>query len=101
MLMKALDSNNDGQVDSSEWDKGVQSIQKQMEQEKMKLELSKPKVEEPPLLPIVQKTPEGLMVFASSEEDVVKKLGLAAFFQTVFGPLMVTAGVYILLAAFR
>jgi hypothetical protein len=96
-LMNALDTNSDGQIDPMEWDLGVTSIQKEMEQEKIKAEMNKPAAPKEIMRPLVQKSPDGLLVFGSDQEDLVSRLGWRAFVFTIGGPIMATAGVWILI----
>ena len=100
-LFKALDVNLDGQVDQVEWEKGLHEIQQQMEQEKMKKEMSKvPEKSESPLT-LVRVGPDNLMVFATSEDEVISSLGWGSFFQVVLGPVLVVIGVFVLTAALK
>ncbi len=100
-LFKALDINNDGEVDSLEWEKGLLEIQQQMEQEKLKKEMNKvpEKIETP--LTLVRMGPDNLMIFAASEDEVISGLGWGAFFQVILGPVLVVVGVIVLKAALK
>lgn len=95
-MSASLDANNDGQVDAMEWETGIKAIKKQMEEARMKEELNKPVEKKAPPPPIVNKSPDGIMIIGTDEDDIVRKLGWKSLFQVIGGPVMVIAGIYIL-----
>lgn len=79
LRMKALDKNQDGRVDTEEWDEGLLALKREVENPASS-------TEETVVSTLIRKSPEGLLVLADkSEKDLVGELGLAAPIQIFLG----------------
>ncbi len=94
-MMAALDTNQDGHVDSQEWSAGLKAIKGEMEHKRIKEELGKETKKEEAVPPIVSKSPEGLLIIGADEGDILRALSLKSWAMVIAGPILVVLGVFL------
>ncbi len=107
--MKEMDANKDGHVDAQEWEEGMAKYKRFLEMkhahetELAKEEREKKMAAADPLefSGIVTSTAEVEMILASSEEDLVSRLGVGAFLGVFGGGAALILGLILLLLKFN
>ncbi|MFN0117484.1 MAG: hypothetical protein ACKVQC_04210 [Elusimicrobiota bacterium] len=88
--MKKADGNQDGTIDSSEWDHAIQEKKKEMEFNQNKKNISDPQI------PAIRKEKSEPFIIGNNQEDVVKKLYWSAIIMMIVGPIFFISGFMVL-----
>lgn len=97
--MKKADANGDGVVDPQEWDAGVAKKAEELADQARVRQIA----EAPPCDPLitVSRCPDGLFVLANTQENLLSKLGAAAWAGVIGGPVIAVAGLAYLVTNLR